>query len=99
MKRITASEVRRNWFRVLDEVLAGEVIVVERKGRRVVLRAEEEEPGALRGEPMDYSDVLAAPEVDRADSWGWEWSEQEGVTPVEANADGEGACDSPTAPS
>ena len=31
MKRLTASEVRKNWFRVLDEVAAGEGVVLERK--------------------------------------------------------------------
>ena len=41
MKRLTASEVRKNWFRVLDEVAAGEVVVLERKGQWLVLRRED----------------------------------------------------------
>jgi hypothetical protein len=32
MKRVTASEARRNWFRLLDEVAAGAVVVIERGG-------------------------------------------------------------------
>ncbi len=46
MKRIAASEVRRNWFRILDDVISGEVIVVERKGRSVILRCEDLEAEA-----------------------------------------------------
>ena len=41
MKRLTASEVRKNWFRVLDEVAAGEGVVLERKGQWLVLRRED----------------------------------------------------------
>ena len=41
MKNVTASEARKNWFRLLDEALDGEVIAVQRKGRRLVLRREE----------------------------------------------------------
>ncbi len=40
MKRVTASEARKSWFRLLDDVAAGEVVVIERKGRRIVLRGE-----------------------------------------------------------
>lgn len=81
MKRITASEARRNWFQLLDRVAAGEVLMIERKGRRVVLRREEkpESGGAL----PDYT-ALIRPVVDvnRADSWRWEWTEDGDLTPV-----------------
>jgi antitoxin (DNA-binding transcriptional repressor) of toxin-antitoxin stability system len=73
MKRVTASEARQNWFRLLDEVLAGEVVVVERQGRRIVVREEEAATG--RGpEPAasDYASVLRG-DVDRADVWNWDW--------------------------
>ena len=40
MKKVTASEARKRWFRLLDDAASGEVIVVERKGRRLVLRRE-----------------------------------------------------------
>jgi antitoxin (DNA-binding transcriptional repressor) of toxin-antitoxin stability system len=30
MKQVTASEARKNWFRLLDEALDGEVIAVQR---------------------------------------------------------------------
>ena len=76
VKRMGASETRQNWFRILDDVLAGEVVVIERRGRRVVLRAEEPAAG---GEPTapDYSALIGGP-VDRADEWSWEWSGPEG---------------------
>jgi antitoxin (DNA-binding transcriptional repressor) of toxin-antitoxin stability system len=72
MKRVTASEARKNWFRLLDEVAAGEVVVIERNGRRVVLRRE---PAARKASPdlPDYSQLLRAPNADEADRWSWEW--------------------------
>ena len=83
MKRITASEARKQWFRLLDEVVAGEVVVLERKGRRVVLRRDEAK-GRLREQPeVDYRTLLRVPEADRADQWTWEWHGGEtDVTPA-----------------
>ncbi|MGH7564296.1 MAG: type II toxin-antitoxin system Phd/YefM family antitoxin [Gemmatimonadota bacterium] len=71
MKRVTASQARKDWFRLLDEAVAGEVIVIERNGRRIVLRlAETTDPSS-----PDYSDVISAPDADEADRWSWEWDE------------------------
>lgn len=77
MKRVTASEARRNWFRLLDEVAAGEVVIVERRGRAIQLRrAPEIEHRRLA---PDYSALVGAPQgVEDADLWGWEWSEEDG---------------------
>lgn len=72
MKRVTATQARRNWFRLLDEVAAGEVVVIQRKGRRIVLRREEEVP-EREAELPDYGALLSAPDADRADEWGWDW--------------------------
>jgi hypothetical protein len=72
MKRTTATEARKNWFRLLDEVLAGEIVVLERKGRRIVLRLEESPPGRNNASPS-YDDLFRVEEPDRADQWGWEW--------------------------
>ncbi|MGD8322560.1 MAG: type II toxin-antitoxin system prevent-host-death family antitoxin [Gemmatimonadota bacterium] len=75
MKRVTASEARRNWFRLLDQVVEGEVVVIERKGRRIQLRREE---GEVRDVP-DYSRLIRAPDdAADADRWGWEWPGEEG---------------------
>jgi antitoxin (DNA-binding transcriptional repressor) of toxin-antitoxin stability system len=73
MKKITASEARKHWFRILDEAAQGEVIVLERKGRRLVLHREElDKPGAAAKGP-DYRRLLRAPDADKADRWSWEW--------------------------
>jgi len=73
MKRVTATEARKDWFRLLDEVLAGEVIVLERKGRRIVLRLDDTLSRPKEKAPR-YDDLLRVEDADRADEWGWEWS-------------------------
>lgn len=77
MKRVTASEARRNWFRILDEVAQGAVVCIERGGRRIVLRREPHEPGAMS--LPDYSTLIRVPELEEADAWGWSWSEEDGA--------------------
>lgn len=77
MKRVTASEARKNWFRLLDEVAAGAVVAVERKGRRIVLRREESLDEERVGLP-DYTSLLRVARADEADRWVWEWSPVEG---------------------
>jgi hypothetical protein len=74
MKRITPSEARRYWFRILDEVVAGEVVVIERNGARVTLRLEEAIGPGTGTTPPDYSRLLKVPDADRADAWGWQWN-------------------------
>lgn len=74
MKRVTASEARRNWFRLLDEIVAGATVVIERGGRRILLRSEPIAPEAL----PDYSDLIRVPEAGDADRWGWRWEGEEG---------------------
>ena len=75
MKRITASAARRNWFRLLDEVVQGEKIVIERRGRRIVVLCEDlEEADPNKGTP-DYSILLQVPDADEADRWSWNWLE------------------------
>ena len=73
MKKVTASEARKHWFRLLDEAAQGEVIVVQRKGRRVVLRREElNDAGDATAHP-EYQRLLRVPGADEADRWSWEW--------------------------
>ena len=71
MKRVTASEARRNWFRLLDEVAAGAVVVIERAGRRVLLQLDPAD--AASPEVPDYTDLIRAPDAEHADGWGWTW--------------------------
>lgn len=71
MKRVTASDARKNWFRLLDEVAAGEVVVIERNGERIVLRRES--AGRRTRQIPDYSGILRVPDAASADSWSWNW--------------------------
>jgi antitoxin (DNA-binding transcriptional repressor) of toxin-antitoxin stability system len=89
MKRVTASEARRNWFRLLDEVAAGTTVVIERGGRRIVLKREPEAEAAER--TPDYGQVIRVPEAGDAHEWGWRWEGEEGeLVPNPARPD-EGA--------
>jgi antitoxin (DNA-binding transcriptional repressor) of toxin-antitoxin stability system len=80
MKRVTATEARKNWSRLLDEVTEGEVILIERKGARLLLkRAEPDEPSARI---PDYRGLISVPDADEVDQWGWEWDgSPEGLRP------------------
>ena len=73
MKRVTASDARKNWFRLLDEVAEGEVVCIERGGRRILLSCED----ASRTPDLvpDYSALLLVRDAEEADSWGWHWSD------------------------
>jgi len=78
MKSVTASEARRNWFKLLDEVAAGEVVAIRRNGKRIILSAERPRKRAL---PL-YKGLIAGDDLDNADKWGWNWSPEKGLTPV-----------------
>jgi antitoxin (DNA-binding transcriptional repressor) of toxin-antitoxin stability system len=73
MKKVTASEARKHWFRILDDAAQGEVIVLERKGRRLVLHREELDKLGSATKGPDYRRLLRAPDADKADRWSWEW--------------------------
>ena len=75
MKCLKASEARRNWFRLLDEVARGELVIIERKGKRIILQKEPETLSELSSQAPDYSQVFQVPDANRADEWGWEWGE------------------------
>jgi antitoxin (DNA-binding transcriptional repressor) of toxin-antitoxin stability system len=77
MKRVTASEARRNWFRLLDEVAAGATVVIERHGRRIVLSREEISPEEK--DLPDYASIIRVPDAERADEWRWDWPGEEGA--------------------
>lgn len=72
MKRITASEARRQWFRLLDEVINGEVVAIIRKGKRIIIRRENTTRTRQEALP-DYRSILRVPDADHADSWSWDW--------------------------
>lgn len=97
MKQVTASEARRNWFRLLDEIAQGEVVVLERKGRRIVLRSEEDE--ATAAEPSDYRQLLQLPDAEGADRWSWEWAGPgQDLVPTVHDREGDRGAESPPRP-
>ncbi len=76
MKRVTASAARRNWFQLLDEVAQGERVVIERRGRRIVILCEDaQDTGPSSGVP-DYGGLLQVTDAEDADRWSWIWSER-----------------------
>ena len=84
MKEVTASEARRQWFRLLDEAAQGEVIVVQRKGRRLVLRREDMGKARAASPAPKYRRLLRVPHVDQADRWSWEWKGKGALAPRRA---------------
>ena len=80
MKQVTATDARKNWFRLLDEVAGGEVVVLERGAERIVLRREARKPAKVR--IPSYAGLLRAPEAERADEWSWEWRAPGRLMPV-----------------
>lgn len=80
MKRVTATEARKNWFRLLDEVAEGEVVLIEREGAR--LRLALAEPAEASAKVPDYRGLIHVPDADSVDQWGWEWDgSAEGLRP------------------
>ena len=71
VKSLSATEARKHWFRLLDEIVAGEVVLIERGGSLVELRRSEVRR-ASEAVP-DYSDIVRVPDLDEADRWHWEW--------------------------
>jgi hypothetical protein len=77
MKRVTASEARGNWFRLLDEVAAGAAIVIEWHDCRIVLSREAISPE--ENDLSDYASIIRVPDAERADEWSWDWPGEEGA--------------------
>ncbi|MGH2625829.1 MAG: hypothetical protein ACRDHY_04170 [Anaerolineales bacterium] len=86
MKEVTASEARRQWFRLLDEAAQGEVIVVQRKGRRLVLRREDVGKADASAARPAYRRLLRVPRADQADRWSWVWKAERGLVPRRARS-------------
>ncbi len=70
MKSMTATDARKHWFRLLDEVVEGEEVLIERDGVRLVLRLAE----PLESLPIpDYRGLIRVQDAEDADQWGWDW--------------------------
>lgn len=88
VKHVTASEARRNWFRLLDEIAQGEVVVLERNGRRIVLRSEEDD--AVAAAIPDYRQLLQVSDAENADRWSWDWpGPEQDLVPTISDRDGD----------
>jgi hypothetical protein len=72
VKNVTASDARKNWFRLLDEVAAGEIVRIRRGRKHLVLQVEPERAEEMA--PPDYRLLISAGAGDEADSWGWDWT-------------------------
>jgi hypothetical protein len=68
MKYVTASEARRNWFRLLDEAANGEVISIQRDDKKLILTLD-----AGRRKTPNYDGLIDFKDADQADTFGWEW--------------------------
>jgi antitoxin (DNA-binding transcriptional repressor) of toxin-antitoxin stability system len=66
MTRVTASEARQEFFRLLDAVEQGESVVVERKGVRFQVSMVPREPAERSASPV----VVKDPEV-LTGNWTW----------------------------
>ncbi|HEY2709852.1 MAG TPA: type II toxin-antitoxin system Phd/YefM family antitoxin [Caulobacteraceae bacterium] len=91
MKTVTITELRRNIFRLIDETLeTGEPIVLNRKGRRLVLKGDSGvSPGAAEvsdadheakwrkfwAEPSEINENLSLEQIEAAGEAYWRWSE------------------------
>ncbi len=86
MKTVTLTELRKNIFQLVDEVVAtGEPLVIQRKGKRLTLKGEtprNEETRAEREErwerfwaepPRPGSWDFTVEEFNRASAEAWEW--------------------------
>ncbi len=71
MKSMTATEARKHWFRILDEVIEGETVVIEREGARLILQLAE--PRELEEKIPDYQSLIRVKDVNQAGQWGWDW--------------------------
>jgi hypothetical protein len=78
MKSITASEARKNWFRLLDEVAKGETVVVRRNDKRIILSLDKAEKTAI----PNYKGLISGEDLDNADKWGWDWTATKGLVPT-----------------
>lgn len=73
MKHVTATAARKDWFRLLDEAAAGEVIVIKREGTRLVLERQDSSRRPADLGPPSYEGLIRADGMDEADRWTWDW--------------------------
>lgn len=77
MKYVTASEARKNWFTLLDEAAKGQIIAIERNGKKILLQVEKPKKAKSVSKKL-----ISGRDVDNADKWGWDWDEAGRLVPV-----------------
>ena len=81
MRRVSAADARKDLYRLLDEVAAGEVVMIPWAG--VECRIERLPDGAEQPALPDYSDCIrVTPDAERADTWAWTWRATGDVVPL-----------------
>lgn len=78
MKRVTATQARKDWFRLLDEVAAGEEFVIRRNEVDIVLCRK---AGARRRKIPDYSGLIEAldgVDIGNLHRMTWDWDPDTG---------------------
>lgn len=78
MRHVTATEARKNWFRLLDEAAEGEILVIDREGIELVLHRRDQ-GRTVGAEPPSYEGLIRTDRLDEADQWSWEWRDPEGL--------------------
>ena len=77
MKHVTASEARKHWFTLLDEVAKVEIVAIQRNEHTLILRAEKRKASI-----PNYKGLIGGKDLENADKWGWDWSPSKGLVPV-----------------
>ncbi len=78
MKHYSATEARKNFFSLLDDALDGNKVYIEREGQVLELT-----PKKKKVKKLSYKKFfLSSPTVDDADTWGWGWTPDKGLTPI-----------------
>jgi hypothetical protein len=75
MRRVTATQARKDWFRLLDEVAAGEEFVIRRNEVDIILSRRDTRK---RKRVPDYSKWFTGLDVSNAHRWTWDWDPETG---------------------
>lgn len=78
MKKVSATEARKGFFKLLDRAVRGEAVFIERGGTllRLVVGGKNKK---TKGQIPDYKAHISG-SVDRADRWSWDWEPRDGLT-------------------
>ncbi|MBI2336040.1 MAG: type II toxin-antitoxin system Phd/YefM family antitoxin [Deltaproteobacteria bacterium] len=75
MKQFSATEARKNFFKLLDSAVEGETVTIKRKG--IVLKLVPSRPQKTK-KVSGYSPYIHS-DVSKADQWVWHWDPNKGL--------------------